>query len=163
MIERFFIHLNFNGFMHEFAIVQRIIDMCVRTAIKNQAIKITQIQLEIGDFSLIVDHLLRHSYDIASKGTLAENAELKIIRTPGILQCKKCGEKSEIWFDAIKETENQAQKEAIEKYEANLTASDVIAGNPQIGRNIFQCRKCKDLNTELIAGRSILVKNIQVQ
>jgi hydrogenase nickel incorporation protein HypA/HybF len=148
--------------MHEFAIVQRIIDMCVRTAIKNNAVKIAQIQLEIGDFSLIVDHLLHHSFEIASRGTMAENAELKIIRTPGILQCKKCGEKSEIWFDTMKKTDDQNQQIAIEKYESNLTAADVITGNSQIGRNLFQCRKCLDQNTELIGGRSILVKNIQI-
>ena len=148
--------------MHEFAIVQRIVDMCLTVARQNNARELIEINLEIGDFSLIIEHMVERAFDILKKGTIAENAALVMKRTPGILLCEDCGKESEIWFEYAKNMEDVEGKEAIDDYEKNITASNAMSGNSTFGRNLFRCKACQSRNTNLIKGKNILIKNIRV-
>jgi hydrogenase nickel incorporation protein HypA/HybF len=65
--------------MHEFAFAHKIYKIAEETAKKYHAKKITTIFLEIGELTLIIPELLRESFKIATKGTIAEGAELKIL------------------------------------------------------------------------------------
>lgn len=143
-------------------LVQRIVDMCIAVARRNGANKISVITLEIGDFSLIIDHMLRHCFEIVTKDTIAEHAEIRINRTPGVIQCDSCHKTSEIWFDAEKNGLNCDEQRAITEYQNNLTASDVLSAHSSAGNNLFQCRSCGSRNTILIRGKNLVIKNIQV-
>jgi Zn finger protein HypA/HybF involved in hydrogenase expression len=143
---------------------------------KNHAPSIAEINLEIGDFSLVVESLFQHSFEIVRKGTIAENAVLKITRTPGVILCEKCHEQSEIWFDEAKNRPQHASdenskeqsfvKNALDDYASQLTATDILRPNEGAGtiwgRNLFQCRHCGSHDTGFIKGRSIIIKSIRV-
>jgi hydrogenase nickel insertion protein HypA len=144
------------------ALVQRIVDTCIAVAHRNGANKINVINLEIGDFSLIIDQMFRHCFEIVSKNTIVEGAVLQLNRTPGVILCDACQKTSEIWYDAEKTPPNVDSKDAMAQYEKNLTASDVLSKQSSVGNNLFQCRQCGSRNTTLIRGKSIVIKNIQV-
>jgi hydrogenase nickel incorporation protein HypA/HybF len=102
--------------MHEFSFAYNIFKVAEATALKYNAKKITEVYLEIGELTLIVPELLRQSFKMATHGSIAEDAELKIEITPGKIKCRECGRTSTVTLNE----------------EAQLT-----------GLQLFQCRHCQ--------------------
>ncbi|MHA1329222.1 MAG: hydrogenase/urease maturation nickel metallochaperone HypA [Promethearchaeota archaeon] len=62
--------------MHEFTVVSQIFKKCMDVARVNNATSISEINLEIGDFALIVEEYAQKAFDILKKDTIANNAVL---------------------------------------------------------------------------------------
>jgi hydrogenase nickel incorporation protein HypA/HybF len=122
--------------MHEFSFAYQIFKVAEATAMKYGAQKITEVYLEIGELTLIVPELLKQSFKMATTGSIAEGAELRIEILPGKIRCRECDKVSTVTL-----TE-----------EAQLT-----------GLQLFQCKYCKSKNTEIIEGKKANVKNIKIQ
>lgn len=122
--------------MHEFGFALDIFKIAEATAIKNNAKKITEVYLEIGELTLIVPELLKKSFEMATHGSMAEGAELVIEITPGKIKCRECNIISNVTLND----------------EAYLT-----------GLTLFQCRHCESKNTEVVEGKKANVKNIKIQ
>ena len=122
--------------MHEFAFAYNIFKVAEATAIKYNAKKISQVYLEIGELTLIVPELLKQSFKMATTGSIAEGAELKIEIIPGKIKCRDCGKVSTVTLNE----------------ESQLT-----------GLQLFQCKFCHSKNTEIIEGKKANVKNIKIQ
>ena len=82
--------------MHEFAFAYNIFKVAEATALKYNAKKITEVILEIGELTLIVPELLQRSFEMATKGSIAEGAKLNIKITPGKIKCRECNKISEV-------------------------------------------------------------------
>jgi len=122
--------------MHEFSFAYSIFKVAEATAIKYNAKQITEVFLEIGELTLIVPDLLRRSFEIATKGSIAEGAYLNIKITPGKVKCRECHKISEVTLSK----------------DAQLT-----------GLQLFSCSHCGSNNTEIIEGKKANVKNIKIQ
>ena len=122
--------------MHEFAFAYQIFKVAEATAQKYSAKRITEVFLEIGELTLIVPQLLKESFKMATKGSIAEGAKLHIEITPGKIKCRDCGKEGTVTLDD----------------EAYLT-----------GLQLFQCKYCKSKNTEVLEGKKANVKNIKIQ
>jgi hydrogenase nickel incorporation protein HypA/HybF len=122
--------------MHEFSFAYNIFKVAEATAIKYNAKRITEVLLEIGELTLIVPELLQRSFEMATKGSIAEGAKLVITMTPGKIKCRDCGKNSEVTLTK----------------DAQLT-----------GLQLFQCSHCQSNNTEIIEGKKANVKNIKIQ
>ena len=122
--------------MHEFAFAYNIFKVAEATALKYNAKKISEVYLEVGELTLIVPNLLKESFKMATHGSIAEGAELKIEIIPGKIRCRDCDKISTVTLSE----------------EAQLT-----------GLQLFQCKFCKSKNTEIIDGKKANVKNIKIQ
>ncbi|MFO8018353.1 MAG: hydrogenase maturation nickel metallochaperone HypA [Promethearchaeia archaeon] len=122
--------------MHEFAFAYNIFQVAESTAKKYNAKRITKVYLEIGELTLIVPELLKQSFEMATKGSIAEGAELEIEFTPGKIKCNDCGKVSVV--DITKE--------------AKLT-----------GLQLFSCKHCGSKDSEIIEGKKANVKNISIK
>lgn len=78
--------------MHEMAITQSVLDIALDHAQRVGATRITDLNLLIGQFSSIVDDSVQFYWDIISKGTPAEGAQLHFQRVPAKMTCLDCGE-----------------------------------------------------------------------
>lgn len=77
--------------MHELAITESILRIAVDEAQKHGANKVLSIRIKVGDFSGVVPQLIQEYYNIVSKATAAEGAELIIDRVPVTIKCLDCG------------------------------------------------------------------------
>ena len=77
--------------MHELAITEGIIEAAIPEAEKYGAKRILEIRLKIGELSGVMPECIQYYFDIASKGTIAENAKLKIEKIPVTVRCLDCG------------------------------------------------------------------------
>ena len=148
--------------MHEFSMVNQIFRKCLEVAKKNNATRISEINLEVGDFALIVEIYAHQAFDTLKKDTIAENAKLIIKRTPGVLHCNSCQQNSEIWFSKEKEkAADEGRLEEYEKYEKEVAEKSILEADPNLGTNIFHCRKCDSSNTTLTAGKGLTIRSLR--
>ncbi len=76
--------------MHELSVTESVLEIACKHAEKAQAKKVTDIFLEIGRLSSIIDDSVQFYWDIISKDTLCEDAKLHFKRVPAQLICTEC-------------------------------------------------------------------------
>ena len=78
--------------MHELPITQSLLDIALQYGEQAGARRITQLDIVVGELSSIVNDSVQFYWDIVSRGTIAEAADLRFQRVPGTLRCVACGE-----------------------------------------------------------------------
>ncbi|MFX1285136.1 MAG: hydrogenase maturation nickel metallochaperone HypA [Promethearchaeota archaeon] len=122
--------------MHEFSLVQSVIENTLTVAREHNVKRIQKIVLKFGIFALVQEDQFRFCFDlIKTESDLTANSELEIIWIPGELQCENCDFKGMI--------KNFPQ-------EHNELAP------------IFQCPKCKSYSTNIISGTETVIDSIVV-
>lgn len=81
--------------MHELAICQDIISQLESIAHEHHAQSVDVIALQIGPLSGVEIPLLESAFSIASAGTIAEKARLKVEAIPIRIKCLSCNAESE--------------------------------------------------------------------
>jgi hydrogenase nickel incorporation protein HypA/HybF len=74
--------------MHELGITRNVVDIVSERA---QGQRVLRVTLEVGRLSGMLSEAIRFCFDICSKGTPAEGAELQIIDVAGRGHCSACG------------------------------------------------------------------------
>jgi len=77
--------------MHELAVTESLLEIAVRHAQAQNAGRITDLYLVLGQWSSIVDDSVQFYWDIISDGTIAKGATLHFRRVPVLLTCQDCG------------------------------------------------------------------------
>lgn len=77
--------------MHEMALTRNVVDMVVAEAESAHAARVTSVTLTIGCMRDIVEDLFEGLFEFLAKGTVAEGAELILLRAPLLVKCEDCG------------------------------------------------------------------------
>jgi len=64
--------------MHEFSIAQSVVQTVLKVAMENNAVQVTEINLEIGELTLLNPEYLKYGIEVASEGTIIEGAKVNI-------------------------------------------------------------------------------------
>jgi hydrogenase nickel incorporation protein HypA/HybF len=64
--------------MHEYSIVQSLLDACEENAVANNASKVSKVVVKIGVMSGVEPELLRTAFDTFKEKTMCEDAEFII-------------------------------------------------------------------------------------
>lgn len=76
--------------MHELAVTENILELAVQHGEQAGATRVTELHFVIGQLSSIVDDSVQFYWDIISRGTICEGAELHFNRVPARLRCRDC-------------------------------------------------------------------------
>ncbi len=82
--------------MHEMAIAEGILDIALDYAKQNEAMRIGEIGLLIGEMSGVEPEALEFSFRMIAQGTMAEGANLKLKQIPLMGKCNLCGKEFHI-------------------------------------------------------------------
>jgi len=77
--------------MHELAVTESLLEIAIRHARAQNAHRITDLYLVLGQWSSIVDDSIQFYWDSLSDGTIAQGATLHFRRVPVLLACLDCG------------------------------------------------------------------------
>jgi hydrogenase nickel incorporation protein HypA/HybF len=77
--------------MHEIGIAKGIIELAESKARELNSASIQLIKIRLDDFAAVSREALEFGFEVARRGTLAENATLEIEIAPMILRCAFCG------------------------------------------------------------------------
>ena len=80
--------------MHEYSIVQSLLNSCEENAQQNDATKVTRVVVKIGVMSGVEPDLLQTAFDTFKEQTMCETAEFIINVQPVLIKCLDCGEES---------------------------------------------------------------------
>ena len=82
--------------MHEYSIVQSLIDLAEENAKKHNAKKVTKIEVKVGVLSGVEIPLLQTAFDTFKEGTICNDALFNIISQPIIIKCKECKKENQL-------------------------------------------------------------------
>lgn len=77
--------------MHEYSIVQNLLDLCEQNAVANNASKVFKIVVGIGEMSSVEPTLLKTAFDTFKFDTIASEAVMEIQRIALKAECLDCG------------------------------------------------------------------------
>lgn len=77
--------------MHEAALAEGILKIALDVAAENNSEKISAVGLKLGEMSGVEVEALKLSFEVFSRKTIAQGADLKISRVPIRAKCNKCG------------------------------------------------------------------------
>lgn len=80
--------------MHEYSIVQALIDQCEELARSNKATSVTKVVVKIGQYSGVEPHLLEIAFDTFKDQTVCSNAEFVMTLQPLVIRCTDCQKES---------------------------------------------------------------------
>lgn len=89
--------------MHELQVTESILEIVLKHAKMNSVERVLSVSLRIGEMSDLEDEWMQRYFDYLSRGTLAENAKLKIERTPVVMACDECGRSFEVDMKKMEE------------------------------------------------------------
>ena len=77
--------------MHEYSIVQALLNQCEEIAQQNNADSITKVVVKIGKMSGVEPHLLEIAFNTFKEKTLCDNAHFVMNVQPLTIECNLCG------------------------------------------------------------------------
>lgn len=121
--------------MHELSMATSMVDAILDTAKKNNAIKINEAVLEVGELTMLNPEQLRFMIDVLREDTILENAAIIINMIPIEIECETCG------FKGISETDENMD---------HLMA-------------VATCPKCGNTRVHIIKGQECNIKTIKIE
>ena len=82
--------------MHELGVTESIASICLRHAMSNNATRVLKVNVKLGELTGIVDHYVSFYWDMVTKDTIAQGAELNFIKIPVVAHCPDCDEDFEV-------------------------------------------------------------------
>ncbi len=80
--------------MHEFGIVQSLLEQCENQVIKNRVNKITKVVVKIGVLSGVEPDLLISAFESFKEKTVCDGAEFVVNIQPILVKCNSCNTES---------------------------------------------------------------------
>ena len=78
--------------MHEYSIVQSLIDQCEEHAQQNEAKKVTKVIVKIGALCGVEVELLKTAFNTFKEQTVCNDAEFIVNYQKVVIECQVCGE-----------------------------------------------------------------------
>ena len=124
--------------MHEFSAACSIVDTALEAANSNKATKVSIVNVEVGEFTFLVPEQLIFNFEIASKNSILEGAELRIKTIKGRLLCNDCKFEGESQVDP--DIPNQ-----------------IAAFAP------MKCPNCGGSSTKITGGKDFVITSIEAE
>ena len=80
--------------MHEYSIVQSLLNSCEENAKANNSTKVTKVVVKIGVMSGVEPDLLQSAFDTFKEATMCEDAQFIINIQKIVIQCHSCKKES---------------------------------------------------------------------
>jgi hydrogenase nickel incorporation protein HypA/HybF len=77
--------------MHELTLAANLLELTEQHAKTNGLTKVLRVHFALGVFASVDEEALAFGFEVARRGTLAEEAELRIERVAGRATCDSCG------------------------------------------------------------------------
>jgi len=77
--------------MHEMGITQQILNQVIEVAKKENAMRINEVRISVGELTEVVEDALRFAFEVLRQDTIAAEAELKITFLSPKAVCGECG------------------------------------------------------------------------
>lgn len=123
--------------MHEASVARSILDAVLTTALKDEAREVLRVELEVGEICLVNVDQLTQLINLFAHDTIAKDMRTSVSEVRTEIRCHNCS-----YVGGV----NYREVDPSWHYEVP----------------IFDCVRCKSSQTEIIRGRELTVKAIDV-
>lgn len=124
--------------MHEFSAASAIVDTALEAAKSNKATRVSIVNVEVGEFTFLIPEQLVFNFEIASRNSILEGAELRIKTVKGRLLCNDCRFEGESQVDAN-------------------VPNEIAVFAP------MKCPKCGSSSTKITGGKDFVITSIEAE
>ena len=82
--------------MHEMALCESILGILEEQARAQAYSRVKRVRLEVGALSCVEPEAMRFNFEVVTRGSLAEGADLELIDVPGQAWCLQCFQTGEV-------------------------------------------------------------------
>ncbi len=123
--------------MHEAALAQSILKTILEVASRNKARQVLRVQMEVGEICLVNMEQLTFQIGMFARETIAKDMEFLVKKVETKIRCKECS-----YFGGIE------YKEIDPEWHYRVP--------------IFGCVRCKSNMTEIVQGKDLMIRSIDV-
>jgi hydrogenase nickel insertion protein HypA len=123
--------------MHEAALAQSILKTILEVASRNKARQVLRVQMEVGEICLVNMEQLTFQIGMFARETIAKDMEFLVKKVETKIRCKECS-----YFGGIE------YKEVDPEWHYRVP--------------IFGCVRCKSNMTEIVQGKDLMIRSIDV-
>ncbi len=122
--------------MHEFSVAQSIVDTILQVAKANEATQVLEVNLEVGEISLVNMDQLNWYIDMLTEKTIAKGMKVKVMEMSTTILCTACG------------------------YEGGVNYEEKSQHGGHLKVPVFECVECGSPETKVQEGRELRIKDI---
>ena len=131
--------------VHEWSLAEAVIEAVVKEAEKASAREVKGVVIGLGELQNIDLEIFKYALEVLAKDTRVKISEFKFIVDKAVFRCRVCG----FTWDLNSISLNEDEKEAIHFI-------------PELLYSFVKCPECGSIDYEIIAGRGVSIKSIEV-
>ena len=128
--------------MHEWAISENLLNHALARAAKEGVSKISRIGIEVGELRQADPDILRFALEQLKKETIAESAQVDVVRIPASFSCRHCGNRWDF-------------SEEKQRLTSEMGSDNPVHYVPDFIYVFMRCPRCDSPDFEIISGRDI--------
>lgn len=136
--------------MHELSIATSIFEVVLEVASRHSAEKVLEIDVDVGELTLLNPDQLILALEILSKGTIVEGAKVHVNVVKARARCNRCGEEWDLKLSSM-----------------TPTISHLVAMTcPSCDLKAFfkaSCPKCGESDFNFVSGNELIIKSIKIK
>ena len=136
--------------MHELSVATGIFETVLEVASRHSAKRVLEVQLDIGELTLLNPDQLALAFEVLSKGTIAEGSKITINVIKAKARCNSCGEEWDLNLSKMAPTLSHIVA-------LTCPACDLKA---YLGG---KCPKCGGSDYEIVQGNELIIKSIKIE
>ena len=136
--------------LHELSVATSIFEAVLEVASKHSAKKVLEVNIDVGELTLLNPDQLALAFEVLSKGTVVEGAKININVIKARARCNKCGEEWNLNLSYMTPTMSHVMA-------MTCPACDLKA----FFRGV--CPKCGESDFDFISGSELVIKSIRIE
>ena len=142
--------------MHELGIAQSIVDYAVTEAKARKASRVAEVQVEVGELSMIERPILSNALRMLRTGPLMEGCRFRVRGRKVAFSCRKC---SATWpmAEAMKQLEKVPQDLLVNEPDSKEVPLHFL---PSLYPAFVRCPKCGSADLDVTAGEDVKIMRV---
>lgn len=121
--------------MHELPVTKEIMQIALKYAKDNNALKIVRVTVKVGEIRDMIEHVTQRYWDYISRDTIAEGAKIKFNYVPIRFLCEDCGKLYEVDIRSLNKINcskcDSLEASLINGKELSIEDIEIVTSNPE--------------------------------
>ncbi len=145
--------------MHELSVAQSVVDFALSEADRNGSKRVLEVQVEVGDFTMIDVSVLSRALRMLMSGPRLEGCKVRVRKKAVKFVCRKCGE---TWSmaEAMKQLEKVPDGLRVREPDSKEVPTHFL---PSLYPAFVSCPRCGSADAEAEGGEGTTVRRLVLE
>lgn len=145
--------------MHEFGIARSIADFATSEVEKQRARRVVELEVEVGDLTMVEGPLLSHALRVLMKGPILGDCRVRVRKKPLTLVCRRCSSSLSM-KTAMRQMESVPESLLVREPDSKESPTHFL---PSLFPAFFHCTRCGSADLELKGGEGVEIRKMKLE